>query len=218
MGMRWKLAQWAELRWWQNYLAKKNPDEYLRWKRRYWREFLAQFPDLVLQSPFLDAGCGPAGIFMVLAEEGQGGWALDPLLLRYEAELPDVFQAKGYPQLRFEAQALEEVDLPEGYFANIFCLNAINHVRDLEACLARLWAALAPGGYLLLSTDVHRRPWLKAIFQVLPGDVLHPQQHSQSDYEAWFRKLPQAEVVASRLLKSAWIFDYRVWLLRKGGD
>ena len=34
MNLRWKIAQAAEIRWWQNYLGNRSEKEYLAWENR----------------------------------------------------------------------------------------------------------------------------------------------------------------------------------------
>ena len=38
--IRWKVAQQAEIRWWQGYLRNRPKQAYLDWKANYWRQFL----------------------------------------------------------------------------------------------------------------------------------------------------------------------------------
>ena len=67
--LQWKIAQSAELRWWKNYLKDKDPDDYKKEKLAYWKKVLAPLDSLVSNIEgldVLDAGCGPAGIFMAL--------------------------------------------------------------------------------------------------------------------------------------------------------
>jgi 2-polyprenyl-6-hydroxyphenyl methylase/3-demethylubiquinone-9 3-methyltransferase len=40
LSLKWKIAQFFEIRWWRNYLSEKSKDEYLAWKRNYWQQFL----------------------------------------------------------------------------------------------------------------------------------------------------------------------------------
>jgi len=64
-SFKWKIAQKLELKWWKNYLNKKDVDQYLQWKRDYWNQFLADISESVSLQPdsnVLDAGSGPAGI------------------------------------------------------------------------------------------------------------------------------------------------------------
>lgn len=203
-GWRWRVAQRAELQWWQRYLDGQRPELYLNWKRDYWRAFLR---DNNLQLPpgarVLDAGCGPAGIFTVLPDHAVT--ALDPLLDEYAAKLPH-FTPADYPYVDFVSGALEDYTT-DVRFDYIFCLNAINHVADMDRALDRLVATLAPGGTLALSIDAHRHSWLKPIFRALPGDILHPQQHDLPDYQ---QALDRRGLLLDRsqLLKREAIFDY----------
>ena len=99
MTLRWRIAQFCELRWWRRYLSRREKTGYLDWKRRYWLDFLQK--SAVLLPPgarVLDAGCGPAGIFTVLHDQATD--ALDPLLADYEKHL-DHFSRADHPQVRF---------------------------------------------------------------------------------------------------------------------
>ena len=94
MNLRWKIAQAAEIRWWQRYLKNKDTGDYATWKKAYWTKLLSEIGLSALLNPntaaqkILDAGCGPAGIFMVLTPQHQLT-ALDPLLNDYEKKLAD---------------------------------------------------------------------------------------------------------------------------------
>jgi len=180
---------------------------YLSRKAAYWRRVL----DAADYRPapgarVLDAGCGPAGVFMVLKEQRVD--ACDPLLPRYETSIPH-FRKEDYPWVRFLEAPLEYL-APETPYESLFCLNAINHVADLTVALDRLVAALAPGGKLLLSVDAHRHDLLKRIFRILPGDILHPHQHDLAEYESMLKRRG-LKVERRVLLKPGRIFDY--WLL-----
>jgi len=211
MNIRWRVAQAAEIRWWRMYLRKKKPEEYLEQKAAYWRRVLqaAQFEP----SPgacVLDAGCGPAGIFLVLKE--QQVHAVDPLLDAYQANLPH-FDPSHYPNVRFFAQPLEAFSPPELYDV-IFCLNAINHVAGLEQSLDVLAGALQPGGRLLLSVDVHRYPFLKKVFQWIPGDVLHPHQYGLEEYQGML-EARGLSIERTLRLKEGVVFDYFLMVAEK---
>lgn len=180
MAWRWNIAQAAEWRWWKRYLKNKSPEEYLHWKRQYWRTLLQELDlDIPSKARCLDAGCGPAGIFMVL--EQQSVAAVDPLLDRYEAEL-DHFVPDNYPWVRFVNEPLETFE-PLQPFDYAFCLNAINHVQDLDRCWAALKEAVKPGGTLVVSIDAHNHRFFKHIFRLIPGDVLHPHQYDLEEYQ-----------------------------------
>lgn len=209
---RWQIAQFLELKWWQRYLAGQTPADYLWAKRTYWARLLQQL-DFHPQGRVLDAGCGPAGLFIELANyPAVAVTALDPLLEAYEKRLLH-FHRQDYPSVTFVVDSLENF-IPEESFDTVVCLNAINHVADITKALDRLWVALRPGGSLLISVDAHRNPMLRTIFQWLPGDVLHPHQYTHADYERMWRK-QGAILQQATLLRPGKIFDYWAWILVK---
>ena len=220
MNFRWKLAQAAEIRWWQNYLKNKPTTDYSDWKTRYWQELLAETGVNVekivgensLENPtrILDAGCGPAGIFMIF--KNQIVDALDPLLDDYEAKLPH-FNKKQYPNVAFFAQPLETFNKENEYDA-VFCLNAINHVADLAQCFDVLVDSVKSGGSLVVSIDAHNFPVLKHIFQALPGDILHPHQFDLKEYTEMLTS--RGCTLEKRILKKKeFIFNYYILVLKK---
>ncbi len=210
---RWRIAQAAEIRWWKRYLAKQPVDAYAGWKKNYWTSLL----ETLQLSPkpnarVLDAGCGPAGIFTALAHCKVD--AVDPLLERYE-EL-DHFDRSHYPHVTWHAQQLETFQA-EQVFDYVFCLNVINHVRDLDAATQVLAKAAKPDGTLVISIDAHRHTWLKPIFKAIPGDILHPHQLDLADYEALFHR--HGMVVVNKVLyREEFLFDYWVFTLRMSGQ
>lgn len=159
----------------------------------------------------LDAGCGPAGIFIAL-HEIEKVTALDPLLDRYETELA-IFQRTDYPQVEFLHQPLE-VNIPGQAFNAIYCFNAINHVANWERALDVLTAAAAPGCKMILTSDVHRHAWLEPVFRALPGDLLHPQQHSAEDYRAALLARGWT-IEREACLRREAIFDYTAWVVSR---
>lgn len=207
---KWRLAQRLEAWWWKRYLRGKTPGDYLSWKKAYWESFLQNLQaDVSPEHRILDAGCGPAGIFMVLPGRVT---ALDPLLERYEKELPH-FNRSLYPGVNFLAGRLEDFSSPEPY-DRVFCLNALNHVQDIRRATQNLAAGLDARGRAYISVDVHRFGWLKYIFRLFPGDALHPHQLGGEDYRRLFA---QAGLQTERrvLIKRGRIFDYEVFELTK---
>ena len=115
----------------------------------------------------------------------------------------------NYPWTTFKRLGLEELDI-KNHFDYVFCLNVINHVKDIDRALDNLVNATKSGATLVLSIDVHRYNSLKKIFQFLPGDVLHPHQYNLTDYKAMLEKR-DCHLLQSHCLKSGNIFDY--WIL-----
>ncbi|MDC3210392.1 class I SAM-dependent methyltransferase [Saprospiraceae bacterium] len=211
MSLRWKIAQAAEIRWWQNYLKKRPKADYLIWKRKYWKTLLSRLNLTILRGEkVLDAGCGPAGIFMVL-EEFQTD-AMDPLLDDYEKKL-DHFSKSQYPNVRFFNEPLETFS-PNERYKKVFCLNAINHVADLDLCFDKLVDFTEDGGTMIVSIDAHNFTFFKKIFRVLPGDILHPHQFNLEEYQRMIIdrgcKLEQ-----SILYREDFFFNYYILIFTK---
>ncbi|MEZ5003851.1 MAG: class I SAM-dependent methyltransferase [Chitinophagales bacterium] len=212
-SFKWRMAQKLELKWWQNYLGKKDVQTYLEWKRQYWLDFLSALQDTV-QIPssdsVLDAGCGPAGVFTVI--DAQNVVAVDPLLEAYEQNL-DHFSRAMYPQVQFETSSIE-MYRPAIPFDIVFCLNAINHVADIELAFDKLFDWLKPQGQLIVSIDSHNYKFLKTIFRWIPGDALHPHQYDLEDYRKFITDR-NGEILQEVNSKPGNIFDYWVLVVRK---
>jgi len=208
---KWKLAQALEWRWWQYYLAKHPKEEYLNKKRTYWKGMLQEAGVSVESGErLLDAGCGPAGLFILPLPAKID--ALDPLLELYQSSLAH-FDPADYPGVGFIARPLEMFQSPETY-DKVCCFNAINHVKDLDLSIKRLVDALRSGGILVVSVDVHKHHWLKKIFQYLPGDALHPHQYDSRDYCGLFLQ-QELTLLRSKTLKKGLIFDYYLMVFEK---
>jgi len=208
--LRWRTAQWLERRWWRSYLKGKSPEEYLVDKRAYWARTLAELDwQPVTGRRVIDAGCGPAGIFIHLHEK-EKVTALDPLLDKYEADLP-IFNRADYPAVDFLHQPLEASLSEKKTFKAIYCFNAINHVADWGLALDALTALAAPGAKMIMTSDVHRHGWLLPVFQALPGDALHPQQHDAKAYRAALEDRGW-KIDREIVLRTESIFEYIAWV------
>lgn len=209
-SLRWRLAQYLERRWWQRYMQGKSPEAYLKDKKAYWARTLDQL-DWVPEPGrrVLDAGCGPAGVFVHLHDIEQVT-ALDPLLGSYEEDL-EIFRRADYPAVKFLEQPLEHDFADEPPFAAIYCFNAINHVADWDRALDSLTAHAQRGTRMIMTSDVHRHKLLLPIFKALPGDALHPQQHGPKAYRdaltdrGW-------RIEWEEVLRREAIFDYTAWV------
>lgn len=203
---KWRLAQFLEYKWWVRYLDKKSPEEYLTWKKNYWHELLAQLniEESSLEGlRILDAGCGPAGIFIILDKSSVT--AIDPLIEKYGIGLSH-FKAENYPNTRFINATIEQFHSHEP-FDIIFSINAINHVSNMDKAMRMLAGNLKSGGRFLITTDLHRNSLVKGIFKAIPGDMLHPQQHEFKDYEELMTNAG-LKITATTILKRESIFDY----------
>lgn len=211
--LKWNIAQKAELRWWQKYLKGKNIEEYHSWKKAYWQKLLTKLSSTCpVQDGMqvLDAGCGPAGIFMNL--QNCKVHALDPLLDEYDREIPH-FKKSDYPYVLFMSKPLEQLQAEEQYDV-VYCMNAINHVSDLQACYTLLADAVKPGGKMVITIDAHNYNFFKHLFRMIPGDILHPHQYDLQEYEKFltgrnFRILQQEK------LKTEFFFNHYIQVAEK---
>lgn len=206
MNLRWRIAQFFEKWWWRHYLRNKSEEDYLAWKRAYWQRFLndtGTWPGP--QERLLDAGCGPAGIFIMFPEHAVT--AVDPLLGKYRNQMAFLQDGRS-GKVQLVTSALEHFsdELP---FDRIFCLNAINHVADPDVCLQNLRKLTAGNGRLILTVDAHNHPLLKKIFRLLPGDILHPHQLSLEDYTDKLVKCG-FRIGHTKLLTRDFIFSYHL--------
>ena len=211
---RWKIAQAFEIRWWRHYLRKQSKEDYLEWKRKYWQNFLVNNAIEPLPGQtILDVGCGPAGVYMLLDQQKVA--AVDPLLSRYSADLVH-FDQKAYPWVNFHPLAFEDYVL-EQQFDKVFCLNAINHVADIEFCFDHLVAACRSGGELIVSIDAHNHEIFKKLFRWIPGDILHPHQYDLAEYEKMLTDRG-CSLIRTKLYKEEFFFNYYVLIAVKSSE
>jgi SAM-dependent methyltransferase len=212
MNLRWKIAQFFEAWWWRHYLRGKSEQDYLAWKRQYWQRFLDETGTWPAPAEtVLDAGCGPAGIFLVLNKNRVT--AVDPLLGKYRQQLA-FLQNGAFPGVHFIEMPLEKYK-PDAAFDHVFCLNAINHVADLDVCLQNLRQVTKDSGQLALTVDAHNFSWLKKLFRMVPGDILHPHQ---LDLQEYLEKLEKSgfRIRRTKLLKRELIFSYHLVVAEAG--
>jgi 2-polyprenyl-6-hydroxyphenyl methylase/3-demethylubiquinone-9 3-methyltransferase len=210
---RWRIAQKAERRWWRRYLKGKPPEDYLETKAGQWRRELELIADVITVPDgacLLDAGCGPAGIFMMFPECAVD--AVDPLLYEYETDLAH-FSRKTYPWVTFYPVPFEQFDPPAAYDF-VFCNNAVNHFSDLELSLDRLLEALAPHGRLILSSDTHNHALFRYLFRAIPFDVLHPHQYLAAEYEKMLTDRG-ATIEKRVVVEQHYFFDRWLWVVSR---
>lgn len=219
--LRWRVAQYFEKRWWQSYLSGKSVDEYLTWKRAYWNSVIEKVGQLAPELGnalntnslnILDAGCGPAGVYLVLNDHRVT--AIDPLWSSYEQQ----FGHLGYDSMshvQFDTMPLEALEINER-MDMVLCMNALNHVADIELSTQKLIAALKPGGWLIITMDTHNYSILKWLFKSIPGDILHPHQNDRKGYVDLIATLG-TDYIDAELLKSGTIFDHELIVFKKRG-
>lgn len=184
-------------------MGNRNREEYLKWKKAYWIQFLESLSLPEIEGRVLDAGCGPAGIFMAL--DGAEVTAIDPLLGKYRQNL-DLPPSHFEKIITFKELGIEDYYMIE-HFDFIFCLNAINHVNDFKKSIHNLSESLQPGGKIIMSIDCHNFTFFQGLFKLLPLDILHPHQYNLKEYIEHLR----AEGLRTErtiLIKKGFIFNY----------
>lgn len=209
--IKWKLAQFFEIRWWKKYQTDKAED-YLNDKRKYWQNLLNKLEEHCQLQPnqkILDVGCGPSGFYMVVPNPME---ALDPLIQEYENNITFFSQSK-YPNVRFHSIPFETFNTENKYNV-IVCMNAVNHFSQLDFSLKKLENLLTQNGFLMMGIDVHRFFFLKMIFKIFPFDILHPHQNTNKDY---IKKLKELgfKIRLNETLKKGLIFNYNLFLAEK---
>jgi len=211
--LRWRTAQFFETLWWKNYLAKKDVNEYLKYKIIYWNKVLESISSKVKLNQndyILDAGCGPAGIFIALKD--QKVVAFDPLLDTYNQTL-EHFKFEMYPSVKFKTDTLESFK-SEDQFDIVFCMNAINHVSELEKSFLTLSQLTKPGGIIVVSIDAHNRKFFKHLFRLQPADILHPHQYDLEEYKKMLTSL-NCEIILTSLIKKEYLFNHYILVAEK---
>lgn len=177
--IKWHIAQWMELRWWKNYLHKKDKTTYYAWKKKYWQQLIQSLGAVHIadSDTIADVGCGPAGVFILYTANKVT--AFDPLLDSYATQLP-FFDKTDYPHTAFINIAMENMPVDQKYDF-VFCMNAINHVAAIDTAFDRLTAIAKK--HLILSIDAHNFSFFKWLFRIVPGDILHPHQFDLAEYK-----------------------------------
>lgn len=212
MTWRWRLAQFFELWWWKNYLRNKKVVDYTAWKKAYWKNLLEPHLSLLHISPnttIADFGCGPAGVFLFFKK--QKITAIDPLLYQYEKSIPH-FAKESHPNVTFVESTIEDYRAKEKYDV-VFCMNAINHVHNIEKSYDVLCRQLNPNGYLVMSIDAHNFSFFKLLFRWIPGDILHPHQYDLKEYKQFLVKR-KLTVLKTELTKKEFFFNHYLILAK----
>jgi SAM-dependent methyltransferase len=240
LSWKWRLAQWFELRWWKNYLKGKDKQNYLEWKRNYWNNLLkeiAPYTSLNKSSTIIDLGCGPAGMFIALPENKVV--AVDPLIDAYETQT-GFFKKSDYPNVTFINGSIENFKggscpplrsngVKEGgceglrgagdeeftaKYDLVFCLNAINHVSNIQSSFQNLKSLCTKAGAVVVSVDAHRSVFFKYLFRLIPGDILHPHQYDLKEYQQLLAN-DDWQITACRELKQEFFFSHYCMVARR---
>jgi ubiquinone/menaquinone biosynthesis C-methylase UbiE len=136
--------------------------ERLRAQSRVWEQATVRLLDQVGLGPgasCLDAGCGPGEVMRLMATRvGPSGRVLgmdvDP---RVGGAAQAVLHRAGHHQCAFRCHDLNtDQPIPGGPFDLVYARLLLFHLPQRVAVLRRLWAAVAPGGHLVVQDyDLH---------------------------------------------------------------
>lgn len=99
----------------------------------------------------LDIGCGPRGS-LEWADNTKRRVGLDPLADKY-VKMEGRNHAMEYIQ-----SGAEKMPFTEGTFDIVTSLNSLDHVDNLNDCIAEIKRITAPGGMFLMICDIHSYP------------------------------------------------------------
>ena len=216
MKLRWRLAQFFEVIWWKSHLKNEDKGEYYRKKKLYWEKILSDCSGAFTieeTDSIIDMGCGPSGLYILYP--WRAVTAVDPLLDKYEKTLP-MFTMADYPMVNFVTSAIEDYTTTET-FDYVFCMNAINHVSNIQKGFKKLAQLCNKTGKLIVTIDAHNHPWMKSIFRFGPGDVLHPHQYDMKEY-CTFLENEGYKVVKTILLDKKFIFNHYMLIAERKGS
>lgn len=99
----------------------------------------------------LDIGCGPRGS-LEWATDAKMRVGLDPLAEEYQR-----FGADRH-KMEYIAAEAELMPFPDNFFDVVCSFNSLDHVDDIDKVVSEICRVVAPTGYFLLLTDIHRQP------------------------------------------------------------
>lgn len=120
----------------------------------------------------LDLGCGTGWLASILDCFGPTtGVDLSPVAIRRARVC--------YPNVRFIAGDLLDVELPRQYFDIVVSLQVIDHMKDQTAFIEMVAGVLAPGGHLILVTNNARNVsrWTPGRFEIWAAGLQPIEQY-----------------------------------------
>ena len=152
LGNMTKVKHKSEVAYWRGVYRREGPltnDHYMWFYTSYFGLSPADYSDRRI----LDIGCGPRGSleWADMASERVG---LDPLVDEYRA------LGIGQHKMTYVKANSENIPFPDGHFDIVTSFNSLDHVDNLDATVAEITRVTAPGGLLLLISDVGHNPTL----------------------------------------------------------
>jgi 2-polyprenyl-6-hydroxyphenyl methylase/3-demethylubiquinone-9 3-methyltransferase len=135
------------------------------------------------------------------------------LLSEYEKQT-NFFKRSDYPKVNFVQSTIEEFDSKGLKYDKVFCMNAINHVHNIEKGFQQLKNLCAENGYIIVTIDAHNFSFFKHLFRLIPGDILHPHQYNLREYQQ-FLSSGNWKIKSSALIKKEFFFNHYLLIARE---
>lgn len=140
-------ADW-ELSFWRSELSK-GVEAFLEQRQADWQEHLRHFPELVEKGELLEVGTGLVSVFEFSPKQCV---SIDPLQAAYEAiyrKQPSIVDYRT-----------DWEGIAEDSFAEVLCVNVLDHTPDPSELVNQIRRALKPGGklYFELNFDFNLSP------------------------------------------------------------
>ena len=165
---KWEDSQKNERNFWNWQFGEGNQDQFHR--NVYYRSLMEGVCSIIKDfldsqslddKTLLDVGSGPEGLLHKLKAKEK--YALDPLM--------DEYGKMGYgisdnDVIPISGSAEEELSDYINKFDIIFCLNALDHMCDIEEAIRNIRSALVDNGFLVLMTDVRTERQLDSCHKI----------------------------------------------------
>ena len=150
LGNMTKVKRKSEVMYWRGVYRREGQltnDHYTWFYTSYFDLSAADYSDRRV----LDIGCGPRGS-LEWADMACERVGLDPLVDEYRA------LGIGQHKMTYVKAGSENIPFPDGHFDIVTAFNSLDHVDNLGVTVEEITRVTAPGGLLLLISDVGHDP------------------------------------------------------------
>lgn len=149
--------------------TEKENSEYVYWWRRWKKEkkllnshyeqfYTSYFgidKEFYRGKKIMDVGCGPRGSLEWATNVAAAAVGVDPLVKQYSR-----FGIAHHGMVYIDAGA-EDIPVPSEAFDCVFAFNSLDHVTDVDACIAEIKRVLKPSGLFLFMVEINHKPTIQ---------------------------------------------------------
>ena len=187
-----KLA--ARARWLEAQRLEDSPDspedmrEWVEVRRDTWTRLMDYLTrEGLINSPKRTMDIGGKGTTIFLALRDGERYAVDPVYRDLFQVHPFLRELKEYQGVNFLAAAVEDTTIDQP-FDTIFCINALDHVAEVDAIIAKMEELLAPSGTLVLVVDCYADRAVRNLIRWFDVDLPHPHHFLAEDILSLFSR------------------------------